>query len=142
MVLVAFSRYAPNLDDSWIWLRIIEGKGNEIYTGFRPQIGRFWTLGLVDLVLLMKISTSPYLFFAVNAVLFVVFCVLYLKILELSNGKNALNSLITALLTLSVGFVIVFFGICYAEKIQVIWLSIFMLCSFCVIRDMGGGQIH
>ena len=140
MILVAFSRYAPNLDDSWIWLRIIEGKGNEIYTGFRPQIGRFWTLGLVDLVLLMKISTSPYLFFVVNAVLFVVFCVLYLKILELSNGKSALNSLITALLTLSVGFVIVFFGICYAEKIQVIWLSIFMLCSFCVIRDMGGGK--
>ncbi len=139
-ILVAFSRYAPNLDDSWIWLKIIEGKSNEIYNGFKPQIGRFWTLGLVDLVLLMKISTSPYLFFGVNAVLFALFSTLYLKILNISNGKNALNAIITALLTLNISFVIVIFGIYYPEKLQVIWLSIFMLCSFCAIRDMGGGK--
>ena len=140
-ILVAFSRYAPNLDDSWMWLRIIEGKMDEIYMGFRPQIGRFWTLGLVELPILAKISTSPYLFFAFNALLFALFSALYLKILNISNGKSALNAFITALLSLSTAFVIVFFGICYGEKIQVIWLSIFMLCSFFAINGTGGGRL-
>lgn len=141
VILVAFSRYAPNLDDL-AWFAYISHEEMDFFYGGggNPRDGRFYPFAFIDLLLLMKISTSPYLFFAVNAVLFVVFCVLYLKILELSNGKSALNSLIVALLTLSVGFVIVFFGICYPEKLQVIWLSIFMLCSFCVIRDMGGAN--
>ena len=139
-ILVAFSRYAPNLDDLSWFENIYQNKIDfYLYTGGNPQEGRFYPFANIDLLLLMKISKSPYLFFSVNAVLFVIFCVLYLKILALSNGKTALNSLIVALLSLSVGFVIVFFGICYPEKLQVIWLSIFMLCSFCVIRDMGGG---
>ena len=133
-ILVAFSRYAPNLDDIWMWIRIVEGKMDEVYMGFRPQIGRFWVLGLVELPLLAKISTSPYLFFAFNALLFALFSAIFLKILNLSNGKSALNALATALLSLSVGFVIVFFGICYAEKIQIIWLSIFMLCTFFTLQ--------
>ena len=134
--LIAFSRYAPNLDDTWIWLKIIEGDSKEVWTSFRPQIGRFYPLAFLDLLILMKISTSPYLFFSVNVLLFVIFCVIYIKILELSNGKSTLNSVIIALLATSCGFVTVFFGICYPEKVQIIWLSIFMLCSFCVIRDL------
>ena len=35
-ILVAFSRYAPNLDDIWMWIRIVEGKMDEVYMGFRP----------------------------------------------------------------------------------------------------------
>ena len=137
-ILVAFSRYAPNLDDSWIWLKIIDGNSDEIYTSFRPQVGRFYPLAFVDLLLLMKISTSPYLFFGVNALLFALFSTLYLKILNISNGKSVLNAIITALLTLNISFVIVFFGIYYPEKLQVIWLSIFMFCSFCAIKDNVG----
>lgn len=115
-ILVAFSRYAPNLDDSWIWIKIIEGKGDEIYNGFKPQIGRFYPLGLVDLVLLMKISTSPYLFFGVNALLFALFSVLYLKILNISNGKSTLNAIVTVLLSISAAFVIVFLAFAILKK--------------------------
>ncbi|MGX2983025.1 hypothetical protein, partial [Helicobacter sp. 23-1045] len=38
VVLVAFSRYAPNLDDLWLWIEIIAKNQNEIYMSFRPQI--------------------------------------------------------------------------------------------------------
>ena len=135
--LIAFSRYAPNFDDLWLWLKIIEGDSKEVYMSFRPQVGRFYPLAFLDLLALMKISTSPYLFFGFNALLFALFCAIYIKILDLSNGKSALNSLTLTFLALSSGFVIVFFGICYAEKIQVIWIALFMLCSFCVIRDLS-----
>ena len=134
-ILIAFSRYAPNFDDTWIWLKIIEGDSKEVWTSFRPQIGRFYPLAFLDLLILMKISTSPYLFFGFNALLFALFCIIYIKILELSNGKSALNSAIVVLVSLSFGFVIVFFGICYPEKIQIIWLSIFMLFSLRTLQN-------
>ena len=136
--LVAFSRYAPNLDDLPYFSYIYQNEIN-FFTGGggNPKNGRFYPFAFLDLLILMKISTSPYLFFSVNAFLFALFCVIYIKILDLSNGKSALNSAIVVLVSLSFGFVIVFFGICYPEKIQIIWLSIFMLCSFCVIRDLS-----
>ena len=134
-ILIAFSRYAPNFDDTWIWLKIIEGDSKEVWTSFRPQIGRFYPFAFLDLLILMKISTSPYLFFSVNAFLFVIFCVIYIKILDLSNGKSTLNSVIIALLATSSGFVTVFFGICYAEKVQIIWIALFMLFSLCVLHN-------
>ena len=136
--MIAFSRYAPNLDDLPYFSYIYQNEIN-FFTGGggNPKNGRFFPFAFLDLLILMKISTSPYLFFSVNAILFVIFCVIYIKILELSNGKSALNSAIVALVSLSFGFVTVFFGICYPEKVQIIWLSIFMLCSFCVIRDLS-----
>ena len=137
-ILIAFSRYAPNLDDLPYFSYIYQNEIN-FFTGGggNPKNGRFYPFAFLDLLILMKISTSPYLFFSVNALLFALFCVIYIKILDLSNGKSALNSAIVVLVSLSFGFVIVFFGICYPEKIQIIWLSIFMLCSFCVIRDLS-----
>ena len=137
-ILIAFSRYAPNLDDLPYFSYIYQNEIN-FFTGGggNPKNGRFYPFAFLDLLILMKISTSPYLFFGFNALLFALFCIIYIKILELSNGKSALNSAIVVLVSLSFGFVIVFFGICYPEKIQIIWLSIFMLCSFCVIRDLS-----
>ena len=137
-ILIAFSRYAPNLDDLPYFAYIYQNEMN-FFTGGggNPKNGRFYPFAFLDLLILMKISTSPYLFFSVNALLFALFCIIYIKILDLSNGKSALNSAIVVLVSLSFGFVIVFFGICYPEKIQIIWLSIFMLCSFCVIRDLS-----
>ncbi len=141
VILVVFSRYAPNLDDLSRFANIYQNEINfYLYTGGNPSEGRFYPFANIDLLFLMQISKSPYLFFGVNAILFIIFAILYIKILNLSNGKSALNTIITALLSLSVAFVTVFFGICYPEKLQVIWLSIFMLCSFCVISDLGGGK--
>ena len=134
-ILVAFSRYAPNVDDlSWFESIILNDAGFFHYGGGNPHRGRFYPFAFIDLLILMQISKSPYLFFAFNALLFALFSALYLKILNLSLGKRALNALITVLLSLSVGFVIVFFGICYPEKIQVIWIAIFMLCTFFVLQ--------
>ena len=135
-ILIAFSRYAPNLDDLPYFSYIYQNEIN-FFTGGggNPKNGRFYPFAFLDLLILMKISTSPYLFFSVNALLFALFCVIYIKILDLSNGKSALNSAIVVLVSLSFGFVIVFFGICYPEKIQIIWLSIFMLFSLRTLQN-------
>ena len=134
--MIAFSRYAPNLDDLLWFEDIYFGEINFFYNaGGSPREGRFYPFANVDLLLLMKISHSPYLFFGVNAMLCVIFCVIYLKILDSSNGKNALNSAIIALFIMSAGFVRVFFGICYPEKLQIIWIALFMLFSLRVTQN-------
>ncbi|MGX3012022.1 hypothetical protein ACWIUD_10800 [Helicobacter sp. 23-1044] len=131
--LVAFSRYAPNLDDLWLWIEIIAKNQNEIYMSFRPQIARFAPFALLELLFLMQISTSPYLFFAFNALLFVIFCVIYLKILGILSLP--FRTAIIALLSLSTAFVIVFFGICYFEKVQIVWIALFMLFTLRALQN-------
>ena len=135
-ILVAFSRYAPNLDDLGYFAFIYQNRIDFFteYGGGNPADGRFNAFAFLDLLFLMQISKSPYLFFGFNALLFALFSALFLKILNISNGKSALNSIITVLLSLSIGFVIAFFGICYLEKIQIIWIAIFMLCTFFVLQ--------
>lgn len=134
--LVAFSRYAPNLDDLHYFSSIYQNEINFFTSGGGyPRSGRFYPFAFLDLLILMKISTSPYLFFGFNALLFALFCAIYIKILELSNGKSTLNSVILALLATSSGFVTVFFGICYPEKVQIIWIALFMLFSLRTLQN-------
>lgn len=133
-LLVSFSRYAPNLDDMPFFLHIYNDNAVEILKHTQNNM-RFYPFGFLDLFILSKISSNPYLYFGFNATLFAVFCVIYLKMLDLSNGAKKINLAILATLTLSVGFVQVYFGICYPEKIQVFWLAIFMLSSFIMLNN-------
>lgn len=142
--LVAFSRYTPNLDDlDWFYEIYTNGIEYYLHTGGDPRNMRFYPFANLEVLLLAQFSKSPYLFFAFNATLFVIFCTIYVKMLDLSNGRFALNSVIIALLALSNGFVTVFFGVCFPEKVQIVWISIFMICSFYVIKNAQDlGDLH
>ncbi|MGX2983834.1 hypothetical protein, partial [Helicobacter sp. 23-1045] len=94
---------------------------------------RFAPFALLELLLLMQISTSPYLFFVFNALLFVIFCVIYLRILGILSLP--FRTAIIALLSLSTAFVIVFFGICYFEKVQIVWIALFMLFALRTLQN-------
>ncbi|MGX2981845.1 hypothetical protein [Helicobacter sp. 23-1045] len=130
--MVAFSRYTFNLDDIWMWLKIYE-KSPILDQQFNPQIGRFWIFGLQDLNFLMQISSSPYLFFSVNALGVAIFAFIYAKILHFTNANFIFNQLFVIALCLSYGFCVVNFGICYPEKLLIIFLCVFMFASYFVI---------
>lgn len=83
----------------------------------------------------MQISSSPYLFFSFNAIVVALFCLIYLKVLNLSNPLKIINKILIALFALSIGFVTVMFGILYPERMLLLYLSIFILCSYYVIYE-------
>lgn len=116
-----------------MWLDIYDKK--PIWNGYNPITGRFFPLASIDLNILMQISSSPYLFFMFNALIALIFACVNIKMLNLINSNSALNGLLVALLMLSVGFVVVIFSICYPERILVLALSIFILCSFYIINN-------
>lgn len=117
-----------------MWLKIYD-KSLILDQQIRYDIGRFWPLGLMDLNILMQISHSPYLFFTFNAIGVVIFAITYTKLLHLINPKMPLfNQIAVIFLCLSYGFCVVNFGICYPEKILIIFLAIFMLSSFYAVH--------
>lgn len=132
LILISFSRYSFNLDDIWMWLDIYDKKA--IWNGYTPSSGRFFPLASFDLNILMQFSSSPYLFFTYNAIIATAFAFIYLKILD-NTSPSKINLLIIALFMLSMGFVVIFFGICYPEKNMILFLSIFMLCTFYIIKN-------
>lgn len=132
-VLVAFSRYTFNLDDIWMWLDIAEKK--PIWNGYNPASGRFFPLASLDLNLLMQISPSPYLFFAFNALLALAFALVALKSLRFVSQDCRRNALLVGFFMLSVGFVVVFFGICYPDRLLMLFLSGFVLASLKITRQ-------
>lgn len=137
VALIAFSRYTFNLDDIWMWLDIYNH--TPIWNGYNPSYGRFFPLASLDLNILMQFSNSPYLFFTYNAFVAVMFAFTYLTFLNNIN-QSRINLLLISLLMLSVGFVIIFFGICYGDKMMLLFLSIFILSSFYVFYKSS--KIH
>lgn len=115
-----------------MWLKIYD-KSLILDQQFNPNIGRFWILGLMDLNLLMQISSSPYFFFCFNALCVIIFAISYTKILHLTNTNYFQNQLIAIAICLSYGFCVVNFGICYPERNLIVFISIFMLATFFVI---------
>ena len=115
-----------------MWLAIYDKEA--IWNGYSPNNGRFFPLASFDLNILMRFSSSPYLFFTYNALLASIFAFIYLKILNNTN-HSILNLFIIAFFMLSVGFVVIFFGICYGDKSMIVFLSLFMLCTFYVIKN-------
>ncbi|TLD96062.1 hypothetical protein LS71_007405 [Helicobacter jaachi] len=130
--MVSFSRYGFNLDDIWMWLEIYEHK--PVWNGYNPSMGRFFPLASLDLNVLMQFSTSPYIFFAFNALLALIFALTWFYMLSFVSQKIWLNILLIAFFMLSMGFVIVTFGICYPERLLVVFLSIFIITSMLYLR--------
>ncbi|MGI0439967.1 hypothetical protein ACRE1S_05510 [Helicobacter himalayensis] len=88
--MVVYSRYTFNLDDIWYWLDIYNSN-TTTDSGYKPISGRFYPLAFLDIKLLAKISTSPYLFFTINAT--IVFAVAFMVLLILRNVLDSAKSL-------------------------------------------------
>lgn len=121
-----------------MWLDIYNH--TPIWNGYDPSHGRFFPLASLDLNILMQFSNSPYLFFTYNAFIAVMFAFVYVSFLNTIN-KSTINLLLVSLLMLSVGFVVIFFGICYGDKMMLLFLSIFILSSFYVFYQSSKTNI-
>lgn len=116
-------------DDVWMFFRIFDNQ--PIFDGYNPSAGRFFPLAFLDLNILMQFSSSPKLFFFFNALEFVfmalVVCVLSLKMWG-NNFKITLATLFVVFI--NIGFVTVITGICYPERMQMLFLCIFILSLY------------
>ena len=86
----------------------------------------------MDLNLLMRlfptsdILTAPRIYFFANVVLFALLtCVLFYLLMQIVPLFNSVAALLLCFVNL--GFVIVFMGVCFPERVQVVWLSGYIL---------------
>lgn len=131
--MIIYARYTFNLDDIWMWLDVYHLR--PIFNGYSPESGRFFPLASLDLNLLMLISTNPYLFFIFNALVVLLLGFVVWSISQMVLGLSALWARIVVLLLILLhpGFVTTMVGICYPERLQMLFLSLFVLSSlaFC-----------
>lgn len=133
VLMIIYARYTFNLDDIWMWLDVYHLR--PIFNGYSPESGRFFPLASLDLNLLMLISTNPYLFFIFNALVVLLLGFVVWSISQMVLGLSALWARIVVLLLILLhpGFVTTMVGICYPERLQMLFLSLFVLSSlaFC-----------
>lgn len=126
--MVIYARYSFNLDDIWMWLDIYHKK--PIFNGYTPHSGRFFPLASLDLNLLAHFSQSPYVFFAFNAItVFIIGCLLWIMTDITLKGYYALRVIFLIGMLFHPGFVTVMLGICYPERLLVLFLCIFIIAS-------------
>ncbi|MFC3868008.1 hypothetical protein [Helicobacter equorum] len=130
-----YARYAFNLDDGVMWLEILAK--HPIINGYNPSAGRFYPLAFMDLNILMQFFTSAYVYCSFNAI--EVFCVAIVlwKLLEaifdtyqIAPHYKWIYIAILLGLLLHPGFVAVMLGICYPERLQVLFLLVFVYATF------------
>lgn len=123
-----------NLDDALIFFNIIESK--PIYWGVDHfDKGRFYPLAFMDLNLLMylfptsDILAAPRIYFFANVMLFTLLaCVMFYLLIQIVPLSYSMLALLICFINL--GFVIVFMGVCFPERVQVVWLSGYILGLF------------
>ena len=127
--MVAYSRYTFNLDDIWMWLEIYYGM--PIFNGWDPQAGRFFPFASLDLNILMRWSKNPYAFFTFNACIVLCVGLLLWQISRLVCGESYkwLRVFALGLLLFHPGFATIMLGICYPERMQILFLLLFVWAS-------------
>ena len=132
--IVMYSRYTFNLDDIWNWLNIFNKE--PILDGYRPSIGRFNPLYDVDINFFMQFVANPYFYFALNAIEVFIIAFLVRKMIKYSSvsivggGNNLLALFAIGVLFLNPGFVTVMVGICYPERLEILFLCGFLVASY------------
>lgn len=106
-----------------------------ILVSYNPSAGRFYPLAFWDLNILMQFSNSIKLFFLANALEFmamaVIVSILCYKIWD--SFKVLLFTLF--IIFINVGFVIIITGICYPEKLEMLFLCIFILTFYYTLQN-------
>lgn len=129
ILIVIYARYTFNLDDIWMWLDIYQSQ--PIYNGYNPSAGRFFPLASLDLNILMQLSKSPYLFFGFNAVVVWLLGLAVWVILQMVLGSHFLwlRAMVLGVVLFHPGFVTIMVGVCYPERMQVLFLALFVLAN-------------
>jgi hypothetical protein len=140
-VYVALLLYSPHLYplDDHAFLRTIQiGRNLPFY--LVPDIGRFYPLTAQEYNLLSRISPSPALYFAFNAVQFVVVGWLLIRLMG-DGGDRArrLGVWLFVLLALSPGFVSAWFRFQVSERGALFFFVLFLFCYRAVLRERGAG---
>lgn len=132
------------IDDVWMFFNILDT--SFIYAGFSPQYGRFVPFAFWDLNILMTlfplsdIKSAAKVYFAFNAVCFVLlFAIVFACVKTLANSKIALLSCV--IIFINLGFVIIITGICYPEKMQSVFLGVFILSAFYVFYKQSDSRL-
>lgn len=122
-----------------MWLEIAQNR--PFFDGYNPSAGRFYPLAFIDLAALMQLSASPYLFFSFNALIVLAIGILLYILLDSAflDSTSHLNKppkyhhplylLTLTLILFHPGFVTIMIGICYPERLQILFLLIFVLAS-------------
>lgn len=132
--MVIYARYTFNLDDIWMWLDIYNSR--PIFNGYNPSAGRFFPLASLDLNILMQFSKSPYLFFGFNAfVVWLVGLAIWI-VLQMILGQYVLwlRIVVLGIILFHPGFVTIMVGICYPERLQILFLCLFVLVNFAFLH--------
>jgi hypothetical protein len=125
-----YARHSLMIDDVWMWFNYFQTE--PILNGFSPAAGRFFPLASMDLNILMHISSSPYLVFAFNALLFLATAGICYRMLKAAGVPNSLIVAGLCVLFLNPAYVTIITGICYPERLQSFFLVVFLMCSFVI----------
>src|SRR5262245_40655280 len=133
---VALLLYSPHLYplDDHAFLRTIQvGKNLPFY--LVPDIGRFYPLTAQEYNLLSRINASPALYFAFNALQFVVVGGLFIRLMS-DGGDRArrLGVWLFVLLALSPGFVSAWFRFQVSERGALFFFILFLFCYRALLR--------
>lgn len=114
-MVVAYSRYAFNYDDFWMWGQIINQRRIANGTSML-DIARFFPLASAELNLIMQFSTSPYAFFGFNALCTLATGILlWLLLRDLLPQKPHFRLIAALACFLNAGLITAIFGLCYTE---------------------------
>ena len=133
--VLLYARHSLMIDDVWMWFNYFQTE--PIINGYNPAVGRFFPLASMDLNILMQISSSPYLVFFFNSLIFLGTAGLCYKILNTSVASKYLVVAGLCILFLNPAYVTIITGICYAERLQSLFLAAFVMCSFVVCEKKG-----
>lgn len=113
------------IDDHTLISTIFIGKNIPFF--INPEIGRFYPLDGFEYNLISKISVSPEIFYAYNAIQFVLLIVIFYKIIHNSLGMSKKSIFIyLILISLLPGFVTAWFRLFVPERNVLFFVTIFL----------------
>lgn len=129
--------------DDFIFLRTLQSGKPILYYGAdfpyydTAGLGRFTPLGAMEYNFfgLFSDSPSPFWYFFFHAVQFVIFIVLFLKLLGKVSSSKLLNYLITLLLIFLPAFTIPFFRLQMSERNVIFFFAAFLLCYLAYLKN-------
>lgn len=139
-LVVIYARHPLVIDDVWQFFYVLETKYIPLY--FSPASGRFFPMSPIDLNILMHLSNSPYLYFAFNAMCMSISLIIAFYLLRKFGVSRRLSFFICVFISLNPGFVQVFNGVCFPERMQIFFISIFLLLLYKIFMQDRGNVLN
>lgn len=112
-----------------MWLDIYHSK--PIFNGYTPNTGRFFPLASMDLNLISQFTQNPYVFLTFNALLVLsIGILLWIFFAQILPSSPIWRILLIFSIMLHPGFITIMLGICYPERLQILFLLLFVIASW------------